>query len=606
MEKNSTLGFVLIGVILIAWMWLQSPSPQQQMPPASDTSHVQAPTQRTEPPPLPATTPGRQTEQGSSAKGADAAAALGTYFESRARGVDKVVIITTDLYTAEISTKGGLIKKWELSGYKTWDAHPVQLVEFDKGGDLSLLFTSQDGKLINTRDLFFDVSGPDWQRMQLTGSDSLTIAFALPVSNGGRLVKQFTFRNGEYRFDVSFLFERMEAVVSNFEYQIVWEHGLRYAEQNSVDESGFAMGYVYSGGELTEIDASSAGESVQRDVSGATDWVATRNKYFLLAMLPNSPKSEGAFVEGTHMAMPDKGAKEAYALALKMPFRSGPLERSDISVYLGPMEYDTVKTLGRGVEETMNLGAAWIIRPISEYVMIPLFKFLRMFIPNYGIVIIVFSIIIKIALHPLTRTSMKGMRRMQALTPMMNEIREKYKDDPQKMNAQVMNLYKEYGVNPASGCLPLLLQMPILFALYSVFRSSIELRQANFVWWITDLSIPDAITKLPFTIPLFGMNEISGLAVAMGITMFLQQKMTVTDPRQKAMIYMMPVMMTLIFNSLPSGLNLYYFVFNLLSIGQQMLFNRQHKNEPLRKVDPKKPQGGILGRISKDLPKLKR
>ncbi|MCC6397216.1 MAG: membrane protein insertase YidC [Bacteroidetes bacterium] len=465
MEKNSTLGFVLIGIILIAWMWLQSPPPQQQMPPASDTTHAQTPAAKTEPPPLPAAATERQTDQRSAAKGADAAATLGTYFESRARGVDKVVSITTDLYTAEISTKGGLIKKWELHGYKTWDAHPVQLVEYDKGGDLSLLFTSQDGKLINTRDLFFDVSGPDWQRMQLTGSDSLTIAFALPVSNGGRLVKQFTFRNGDYRFDVSFLFERMEAVVSNFEYQIVWEHGLRYAEHNSVDESGFAMGYVYSGGELTEVDASSAGEVVQRDVSGATDWVATRNKYFLLAMLPNSPKSEGAFVEGTHMAMPDKGAKEAYALALKMPFRSGPLERSDISVYLGPMEYDTVKTLGRGVEETMNLGAAWIIRPISEYVMIPLFKFLRMFIPNYGIVIIVFSIIIKIALHPLTRTSMKGMRKMQALTPLMNEIREKYKDDPQKMNAQVMNLYKEYGVNPASGCLPLLLQMPILFAL---------------------------------------------------------------------------------------------------------------------------------------------
>ena len=124
-----------------------------------------------------------------------------------------------------------------------------------------------------------------------------------------------------------------------------------------------------------------------------------------------------------------------------------------------------VKEYGRGLEKTMNLGAAWIIQPISEYVMIPLLKFLRMFIPNYGVVIIVFSLIIKLALHPLTRTSMRSMRKMQALNPLMTEIREKYKDDPQKMNAQVMNLYKEYGVNPASGCLPLLLQMPILFAL---------------------------------------------------------------------------------------------------------------------------------------------
>ena len=197
------------------------------------------------------------------------------------------------------------------------------------------------------------------------------------------------------------------------------------------------------------------------------------------------------------------------------------------------------------------------------------------------------------------------MRKMQALTPMMNEIREKYKDDPQKMNQQVMNLYKEYGVNPASGCLPLLLQMPILFALYSVFRSSIELRQAHFVWWITDLSVPDSILDLPMTIPFFGVSAISGVALAMGITMFVQQKMSVTDPRQKAMIYMMPVLMTLLFNGFPSGLNLYYFVFNVLSIGQQMFFNRQHADEPLRKVEPKKGGGGFMGKITKDLPKLK-
>ncbi len=596
MEKQSTLGFVLIGIILIAWMWLQSPPPQPQTVAPADTTHTPVARPKPQPPPADISTPSPRVAP---------ADEFGTFFAERASGDEKVVIITTDLYTAEISSKGGLLRKWELHAYKTWDGQPVQLVEFDKGGDLSLLFTSRDGKLINTRDLHFDIKGAQWQHIRLNGSDSVTIVCSLPVSNGGRLVKNLTFRNGSYQFDAGFSFERLASVISNYEYQIVWEHGLRYAERNSVDESGYAMGYVYSGGELTEVDATSAGERTERDVTGATDWVATRNKYFLLALLPKSPKSEGAFVEGTHVLLADKGEKEAYTLALKMPFRSGGSERADISVYLGPMQYDTVKTIGRHVEETMNLGAAWIIRPISEYVMIPLFQFLRMFIPNYGLVIIVFSIIIKFALHPLTRTSMKGMRKMQALTPLMNEIREKHKDDPQKMNAQVMNLYKEYGVNPAAGCLPLLLQMPILFALYSVFRSSIELRQASFVWWITDLSIPDAFATLPFTIPLFGMNEVSGLAVVMGITMFIQQKMTVTDPRQKAMIYMMPVMMTLLFNSLPSGLNLYYFIFNLLSIGQQMIFNRQHKDEPLRKVDPKKAGGGILGRIAKDLPKVK-
>jgi YidC/Oxa1 family membrane protein insertase len=162
-------------------------------------------------------------------------------------------------------------------------------------------------------------------------------------------------------------------------------------------------------------------------------------------------------------------------------------------------------------------------------------------------------------------------------------------------------------VNPAGGCLPVLLQFPILIALYNVFRATIELRQGGFVWWITDLSIPDRIFRLPFEIPFFGIRDVSGLALLMGITMFVQQKQTVKDPRQKAMVWMMPIMMTLLFNGFPSGLNLYYFVFNVLSIGQQMMINRQTDDQPLRKVEPKKKKsGGIFAKLGKDLPRLKK
>jgi len=236
-------------------------------------------------------------------------------------------------------------------------------------------------------------------------------------------------------------------------------------------------------------------------------------------------------------------------------------------------------------------------------VIIPLFQFLRLFISNYGVILVIFSIIVKIALYPLTKTSMDSMRKMQALQPMMAEIREKYKDDPQKMNQQIMRLYKEYGVNPAGGCLPMILQLPILYALWAVFSATIELRQASFVGWIQDLSSPDVVTTLPFRIPFFNINEVSGLALLMGITMFVQQKMSVKDPRQKMMVYLMPVMLTLMFNSFPAGLNLYYFMFNLLSIAQQVWVNKQHKDEPLRKVDEKKRGGGIIGKLAMKLPK---
>jgi len=602
MDKQSIFGFIMIGVILIAWMWLQSPEPSQrppqpQLPANVDTAHAR---------PVPVPEPVSIEKPATVAAVKDSSLnRWGTAFAGHENGAQEYVTITTDLYTAELCTRGGLIRKWELKGYKMWDGHPVQLIPAESGGDMSVLFTSRDGRLINTHDLFFAVDEPRLRNVVLTGGDSCAVVLSLSSNNGGRITKRFTFHGDSYTFGVKFDFDRMDSVISNFEYQVVWEKGIRYAEQNSVDESSFAMAYAYSGGELTEVDASKVGEKTQRDISGAAEWVAQRNKYFIAAMLPRGTRSEGAYLEGIAHAMPDQGILEQYGMALKMPFRGRRSEGSEMDVYIGPLEYDRMKALGQGLEATMNLGAAWIIRPISEYVMIPLFKFLRWFIPNYGVVIIVFSLIIKIALHPLTRTSMRSMRKMQKLGPMIEELKEKYKDDQQKLGQATMNLYKEYGANPASGCLPMILQMPILFALYAVFRSSIELRQSSFVWWIQDLSIPDYVVKLPFTIPMVGIHAFSGLALLMTATTIIQQKQTVTDPRQKAMVWMMPLMMLLIFNSLPSGLNLYYFVFNLLSIAQQAWFNRQHRDEPLRKVDAKKSQGGILGRLSKDLPKLK-
>jgi len=597
MDRKATIGFILIGVVLVVWMWLQSPTPSSQRLAGLDSLRQKPVAAKEVPKPEPPPVPRDSIP-------ASAEALFGKYFASCAVGVEKVIIVKTDLYTAEITTKGGLIRKWELTKYKSWDGHPVQLVDFDKGGDYSLLFTSGDGKLVDTRSLFFQAHESPWTTYTLEGDHSVTIELRLPVSERCWLAKRMTFTNGKYSFSTQLQFVGMEQAISNYEYQIVWENGLRYAERNSVDESNFALAYAFSGGELIELDAGKNGDVAKRDINGSTEWVATRNKYFAVAFMPEKGISQGAYLEGSRAQAPENGVKKTYTLGVKMPLKSSD-ETAAVTVYLGPLDFDLVKGYQRGLEQIMSLGSAWIIRPISEYVMIPLFQFLRMFIPNYGWVIIVFSIIIKFALQPLTRSSMKSMKRMQALTPLMNEIREKYKEDPNKQNQAIMNLYKEYGVNPAAGCLPMLLQMPILFALYAVFRSSIELRQSAFMFWIRDLSIPDTIVRLPFTIPIFGITDVSGLALAMGVTMFLQQKMTVTDPRQKAMVWMMPLLMTLMFNSLPSGLNLYYFVFNLLAIAQQVWFNRNAEDVPLRKVDPKKSTGGIMSRIAKDLPKLK-
>ena len=367
MDKSATIGFVLIAVVLFAWMYFQAPKPDQQKP-ITDTTHAltQTPRETTErvaktaPLPAPAAMP--------------AVDSLGAHFAGLQRGLEKTIIIKTDLYTAEVTTKGGLLKKWELTGYKTSDKQPVQLVDYNSGGDLSLLFTTADGKLINTRNVFWDNKLTAWQTVELKDTESYAIPFTLMLGPGKSLTKRFVFRNGEFTFDTEFEFKGLESVISNYEYQIIWERGIQYAEQNSVDESSFAMGYAFMGGELTELDASKPNEVFRRDISGLTDWVATRNKYFTVAIMPEKGKSEGAYLEGVFQPAPDNGHTEMYSLALKMPFKALPFERSSVKVYLGPLEYDRIKQCGVGLEQIMNLGAAWIIRPISEYVMIPLYQ----------------------------------------------------------------------------------------------------------------------------------------------------------------------------------------------------------------------------------------
>ena len=601
MDRQSILGYILIFILLVVWMWMSSPKPGQQAEQQKAVATQAAQQDSTRRAAAVVTQPAKQAP---TEKSVDP---LGRFFIGRDRGQEQIITIESDLYVAEISTKGGVVKRWELKKYKTWDGKPVQLVDYKKNGDLSLLFTTADGRLINTHDLYFERGESGSSQQVITGNEEVDVSLVLRSANGGRITKTLRFKNGEYGFNTDITLSKMGDVIANFEYQLVWESGLRYAEHNSVDESSFADAYAYAGKELTEVDASSTESKPQKNLSGVVDWVAARTKYFALAIIPKEGTSDGGYLEGSRATAPDKGAIEAYSIAIKMPFKGGQEEGGSFRIFFGPADISLLKSYGVGLDRIVGLGWTWLIRPISEYVMLPMLSALHYVAPNWGVVIILFSIIIKVVLHPLSRSSMRSMKKMQALQPLMDEIKAKYKDDPQKMNQQVMSLYKEYGVNPAGGCLPLLLQFPVMIALYNVLRATIELRQGNFVWWITDLSIPDRIFTLPFEIPFFAVQDVSGLALLMGVTMFIQQKMTVKDPRQKAMVWMMPVMMTLLFNSFPSGLNLYYFVFNVLSIGQQIMINRQSEDEPLRKVEPKKKKtGGIFGKIGKDLPRFKK
>jgi YidC/Oxa1 family membrane protein insertase len=221
-------------------------------------------------------------------------------------------------------------------------------------------------------------------------------------------------------------------------------------------------------------------------------------------------------------------------------------------------------------------------RPISLFIL-SIFNFFKTFIPNYGIIIVLFSIIVKIVVYPLTKKSYRSMKEMSKLQPLMAEMKEKYKGDPQRYQKETMKLYKEHGVNPMGGCLPVLLQLPLLGALFIVFRSTIQLRGASFIpGWIDDLSRGDTLFTLPFSLPMYG-DQFNLLPILMAVSMIFQSKMTMKDPKQKAMVYIMPIFLLLLFNQFPSGLNLYYTMFNVLTIVQQKFIDGTGNEKPEEK-----------------------
>lgn len=593
MDKQTTFAFVLIGLILITWLYFNSPEPKKAPIKKNDSTLVEnkkQPENKT------------QAETLKVESKVDTAKETGPFVESNSG--ERIITVETDLAKFEITSKGARIKRYYLKQYNTWyyadkkeddfyNRH-VQLVNPKDGGDLNLVFVTKDGKFVNTSTLDFDIDKSNFY-YSIKGKDSLVFNCSFIFDGNKKIGKNYTIYANNYESKIEVQFENMQEIISGMRYDLAWEKGINFVEENSTDEANYANASAYAGGEQEIIDASSVGDKVQKDMNGKIDWVGVRNKYFAVILSPVNPNQEGgARFEGVHKAT-SRGQKEIYSASLKVPFNGAAKQNDFYKLYLGPVDYDILKSYGDNYQAIYDFGSffglRFITRPISEYILLPIFQFLHEFIPNYGFVIIIFSLLIKIALHPLSKQSMKSMKKMQLLQPKIAELKEKYKDDQQRVQKETMKLYQTYGINPAGGCLPTLLQMPILFALFTFFNVAIELRHEPFILWITNLSSPDIIYTLPFKVPLFGVSSISGLALLLGVTMFLQQKQTVKDPSQAAMVYIMPVMFTLMFMNFSSGLNLYYFMFNLFSIAQQAIYNKQKGNVELVPVENPKKQG---------------
>ncbi len=495
--------------------------------------------------------------------------------------------IESNLIHAVLSNaRGGNLKKWELKQYQYYLGGPVNLI--DENG-LDAEFTNQDGQPIELEHYRLYPVGTLPQKIVLDKNHpTASVSFYLPMGNG-RLVKTFRFYYNTYSFDVILAFENLGDYVINRQYFFNWENGLPGTEENLKEDFSYARSYALMAGELENLSITKAKEE-EKELTGQVNWAAVRTKYFVASIIPARPKAaNGVTLNGRGLSA-DGILVRKYNTELEMRYDPSVAQRDTFTVFLGPLDYGVLKSYHVDLEKLV-LNKDWyerLFRPIS-LIILWAFKHLHHVIPNYGFVIIIFSILIKLILHPLTKKSYQSMSEMQFIQPKVNEIREKYKDDPQRMQREMMRLYKEHGINPLGGCLPMLLQMPLLFALFIVFRSTIQLRHQPFILWITDLSAPDKLA-LGVSLPLIG-STVHVLPVIMGITMIWQSKMSITDPKQKFMAYIMPAFMIFIFYNLPSGLNLYYTLFNLFSMIQtRMIKKKLHpEGQPAAATQPVRP-----------------
>ncbi len=549
MDKNTIIAFILIGVILLLWpiymkkvVGVKENTPENVNKIAAQSDSVEG------------QGAGREEKIIAPEKNKRVKENIGQGSLIRLQSSRKpdTIKVSTDIFEGKISSQGGgTIVSWKLKEFylpegKERSKEFVELIPDSAVGNLSIIAGVDMSRLV------FDV------KYDTMGEDKRYI-FSYRFKDGKKVEKEFIIRPDSYIINMIIRLSSFNQSDVGDRYSLQWRSGLEFTEneRNRKRNLNYYQAWALQGGdEVLKTRLKNTG--VQE---GITNWAAVRTKYFLMAMIPKKPLGKAVRLSGRKV---DNNKWKSFDIRIDMPFEGKEIETSEFMIYLGPMEYKHLKDVGVGLEKMMNFGWA-IIKPFS-IAFFYTFRFLYKIIGDYGWAIIIFAILIKIILYPLTRKSYKSMKQMQELQPQINALREKYKDDPQRLNQETMKLYKKHGVNPMGGCLPLLLQMPVLFALFNLFRTTIMLRQAGFLGLIKDLSSPDQILGP-------GINL---LPILMGITMIIQQRLSTQNPQQKAMAFFMPIFFLFIFYSLSAGLNLYYLTFNILTIAQELVI-KKHK-----------------------------
>lgn len=545
MEKRVVIAFVLSILVLLAWSLLFAPK-RPEAPPKEEVTRVEkekAVPQSVKPPiAKPPTLP------------KEGAKVLPTVKE-------KEIVVETPIYRAILTNMGPAIKSFRLKKYRKTpepNSPMIDLVHLGKSGEdfLKIDFNHQSNP-----ESYKDIYHVDAESISLDPDSSpQDLTFKAVRPDGVSVNQTFRFYPDRYQIDL------LVSLRNQSENQI---QGNLSAHVGNIPTK--ATGYrsfvgvaLLLDGKLKQLKPKNKEIKAGKNLSGQIGWIAYEDKYFMSAIVPDE-QEEGSFKGG----LLPSGVLKATYMAPPISLRSQEQASSRFTLYLGPRDLSVLKQLGKHLDLAINFGFFDIIaRP-----MLFALRFFNKYVKNYGVSIIIITILIKILFWPLTHKSYKSMKDMQKLQPLMKKIREKYKHDKQQMNKEMMALYKTYKVNPMGGCLPMAIQIPVFIALYNVFGKSIELRHAPFMLWINDLSAPDRLFSFPFELPLMSPPYgIPVLTLLMGATMFITQKMTpmsMGDPTQAKVMQFLPLFFTFIFINFPSGLVLYWLVNNILQIGQQ-------------------------------------
>ncbi len=570
-DLNSIIGYTLIFGIIIWMLYLNKPTPEEIEAEKAKKELVESEKkseENTTPDFVPSSEPIVVNPQDSLAL-VNAKSQLGAfaYSASLPSAKDEFTKIENDVLSLKVNNRGGYISEALLKNFKTYDSVPVYLIKDGKNASLNINFGTTDNRILNTKDLFFEPT-------VTKNGDNTVLSMKLKASNAQFLEYRYELKPNEYMVDFTIRSQGLQQVINSSQtVKLDWQlQGMRHAKSASYENRYTELSYEYDGDKDDYLGQGEFTDDEEEDVT----WIAFEQHFFTSVLLTDTPFKTAAFTSkniANSSDLDDKDIKvtKEFSAAMPLELQGGELNYA-MDWYYGPSDYKILDSYKRNLDEIVPLG--WgIFGVINRYLFIPFFGFLSGFLP-YGIAIIVMTIIVRIILSPVTYKSYLSQAKMKVLRPEITEINEKHKDNAMKRQQETMALYGKAGVNPMSGCLPALMQIPVFYALFNFFPSAFELRQKSFLW-ADDLSSYDTIAQLPFEIPFYG-DHISLFPILASIAIFIYMMMTTGQtmqtqqpgmPNMKFIMYLSPLMMLFFFNNYASGLSLYYFISNLITIG---------------------------------------